>query len=86
MSVDYQEAFNLAVAIAATFGGWMLNRIYTALDRLDKDVREIPVQYVLKEDFRTALTEIRADVQVGFGKVSATLERLFDKLDNKADK
>lgn len=86
MSLGYQEAFNFAVAIAAFFGGWMLNRIYAALDRLDNDVRGIPVQYVLKEDFRTALAEIRADVQVGFGKVSASLERVFDKLDQKEDK
>lgn len=86
MAFDYQDAFNLAVAAAGVFGGWMLNRIYSALDRLDTDVRNIPIQYVLKEDFRSALTEIKTDMDVGFNKVSGTLERLFDKLEQKEDK
>jgi hypothetical protein len=32
--MDMQILFNIAVGIAAFFGGWILNRIYTAIDRL----------------------------------------------------
>jgi len=65
----------LAVAGAGFFGGWILNRIYVALDRLDSDVRNMPSQYVSREDYRSDIKDIRD-----------MLGKIFDKLDNKADK
>ena len=66
---------NIAVAIAGFFGGWTLNRIYQAIDRLDNDVRNMPSHYVARDDYRTDLKDIRE-----------MLGRIFDRLDNKADK
>ena len=73
--MDYQFLFNIAVAVAGFFGGWTLNRIYQAIDRLDSDVRGMPMHYVSRDDYRTDLKDIR-DI----------LGKIFDKLDNKADK
>jgi cell fate (sporulation/competence/biofilm development) regulator YmcA (YheA/YmcA/DUF963 family) len=73
--VDYQVLFNLAVTVAAFFGGWILSRIYTAIDRLDDDVRDLPKVYVSKDDYREDLREIKD-----------LLGAIFKRLDNKADK
>ena len=73
--MDYQILFNIAVAIAGFFGGWTLNRIYQAIDRLDHDVRQMPSQYVARDDYRNDIRDIR-DI----------LGKIFDKLDNKADR
>ena len=73
--MDYQVLFNIAVAIAGFFGGWTLNRIYQAIDRLDSDVRNMPSQYVGRDDYRADIKDIRD-----------MLGKIFDKLDNKADK
>ena len=73
--MDYQVLFNIAVAIGGFFGGWTLNRIYQAIDRLDSDVRNMPSHYVSRDDYRTDLKDIR-DI----------LGRIFDRLDGKADK
>ena len=73
--MDYQIFFNLAVAGAGFFGVWILNRIYVALDRLDSDVRNMPSQYVSRQDYRSDIKDIRD-----------MLGKIFDKLDNKADK
>ena len=73
--MDYQVLFNLAVAIAGFFGGWTLNRIYIAIDRLDGDVRNMPHNYISKDDYKTDIRDIRE-----------MLGKIFDKLDNKADK
>ena len=67
--------FNIAVAIAGFFGGWTLNRIYTAIDRLDSDVRAMPINYVSRDDYKADIREMRD-----------LLGKIFDKLDNKADK
>jgi len=73
--MDYQVLFNIAVAIAGFFGGWTLNRIYIAIDRLDGDVRNMPHNYISKDDYKTDIRDIRE-----------MLGKIFDKLDNKADK
>jgi hypothetical protein len=73
--MDYQILFNIAVAIAGFFGGWTLNRIYIAIDRLDGDVRAMPHNYVSKDDYKADIREMRD-----------LLGKIFDKLDNKADK
>lgn len=73
--MDYQILFNIAVAVAGFFGGWTLNRIYLAIDRLDSDVRSMPTQYVSRDDYRNDLKDIRD-----------MLGRIFDRLDGKVDK
>jgi len=73
--MDYQVLFNIAVAIAGFFGGWTLNRIYIAIDRLDGDVRNMPHDYVSRDDYKADIRDIRE-----------MLGKIFDKLDNKADK
>ena len=73
--MDTQVLFNIAVSLAGFFGGWILNRIYVALDRLDSDVRNMPSQYVGRDDYRADIKDIRD-----------MLGKIFDKLDNKADK
>lgn len=73
--MDYQVLFNIAVAIAGFFGGWTLNRIYQAIDRLDQDVRHMPSNYVGRDDYRADMADIKA-----------MLGRIFDRLDGKADK
>jgi hypothetical protein len=46
-----------------------------SLDRLDEDVRKMPEKYVAKEDYRRDISEIKD-----------MLEKIFCKLDHKADK
>lgn len=73
--MEYQVFFNVAVGLAGVFGGWVLNRIYAAIDRLDNDVRALPEKYVYKEDYRRDIYEIK-DI----------CKQIFDKLDSKVDK
>jgi hypothetical protein len=73
--MDYQVLFNIAVCIAGFFGGWTLNRIYTAIDRLDGDVRNMPINYVTKDDYRDDIKDM-----------NRKLDKIFDLLQTKVDK
>jgi hypothetical protein len=75
MNMDAQFIFNTVVGIAAFFGGWTLNSITKAIERLDKDVREMPLNYVTKDDYHRDIDEIK-DI----------CKQIFAKLDHKADK
>ena len=73
--MDYQALFNLAMTVAAFFGGWILSRIYTAIDRLDDEARNMPKIYVSKDDYREDLREIKE-----------LLGAIFKRLEHKVDK
>lgn len=73
--MDSQSVFNTVVGLAAFFGGWVLNSITKAINRLDTDVRNMPLMYVTKDDYHRDIDEIKE-----------ICKQIFDKLDNKADK
>lgn len=67
--------FNVIIGIAGFFGGVILTNIFRAIERLDKDVRVMPLTYVTRADYRSDIEEVKA-----------MLNRINDKLDGKADK
>lgn len=73
--MDTQSLVNIGITIAGCFGGWVLNRIMTSLDRLDNDVKDLPNKYVRRDDY------IR-----DIGEIKEMLKGIYDKIDSKADK
>ena len=84
--MDYQVLFNIAFTVVGILGGWVLNRIYVSIDKLDTDVRAMPHTYVAKDDFKTAIADIKTDIRSGFAQIDRTLNTLFDRVNEKADK
>lgn len=84
--MDYQVLFNIAYVIAGVFGGYVLNRIYAGLDRLDADVRKFPVNYVQKDDFNIAMREVKTDIRDGFTQVDRMLTGISDRINQIANK
>ena len=74
-NMELQQLFDIVVTIAGFLAGWVLNNITKAIERLDADVRDMPKDYVTKEDYHRDIDEIK-DI----------CKQIFNKLDNKADK
>ena len=72
---DGQILFNIILAVAGVFGGWILNNISRTIERLDRDVRNMPLMYVTRDTYHKDIEEIKS-----------MLNRINDKLDDKADK
>ena len=73
--VDLQILFNIAIALAGFFGGWILNNISRTMNKLDDDVRAMPLNYVTKDDYRNDIAEIKG-----------MLSEIYKELRNKADR
>ena len=73
--MEYQMMFNLAIVAVSFFGGWMVNRVFTLIERLDKDMKVIPEKYIAKDDYREDIREIKD-----------LLGAIFKRLEGKADK
>jgi hypothetical protein len=77
--------------------GWVMKVVWDAIKDLKADVkqieRDLPEIYVRKDDFKTAMTdvkevvkEVRVDMREGFSKMDSTLGLIFKKLESKEDK
>ena len=74
-----QELFNILVMGVGGLGGWVLKAVWEAIRDLKNDVKdlghEVRVGYVRRDEFLDAID-----------RIETMLSRIFDKLDDKADK
>jgi len=73
--MDNQQLFNLVVTFAGFLAVYVFNSITSKIQKLEDKVNALPHDYVVKDDYRADITEVKA-----------ILKQIFDKLDNKQDK
>lgn len=77
--MDAQTMLNILLSAVSAGLGWFAQVLWSAVAELKGDLaklrEELPKEYVAKTDFRDALHEVKA-----------LLNRIFEKLDDKADK
>jgi len=79
LSMENQSLFNIVVVAVLACVGWFARQLWDAIQSLKNDLKEIevdlPTQYVRK-----------VDIESRFDKLESILEKIFDRLDRKADK
>ena len=74
-----QSLFNFLLGGVSAVLGWFLREMWAAVKELKADLaklrEELPHDYVVKGDYRADVRELKE-----------MLQRLFDRLDSKADK
>ena len=75
MELDTQTFINIALSLIGFFGGWVINSLSRSILRIEDKLSDMPLQYVTKDDYRRDIDEIKS-----------MLDRIFAKLDDKADK
>lgn len=84
--MDTQTMFNIAVGLVSTMMGWWLNNVWSSLKELQAADRELAEkvgelqvvvagQYMTRDEFNNVL-----------GQVFKKLDRIIEKLNEKADK
>lgn len=77
--MDWQTFINAGGAIALSVVGWFARMLWEADKELRRDLaslrEKLPEEYVSKNDYKEDIREIKS-----------LLERMYDKLDAKADK
>jgi hypothetical protein len=77
--MEFQPMFNFIGGAILVAVGWWCKEIWNSVKSLKEDIQaiqvDLPKNYVSK-----------ADIESRLDKIDATLERIFDKLENKADK
>ena len=77
--MNSQDLINLAFGASAIVLGWFAREMWAAVKELKADLaklrEELPRNYVIRDDYKADIREIKE-----------MLTKLFDRLDNKADK
>jgi len=77
--MNSQDLINLAFGAAASVLGWFARELWSAVKELKSDLtklrEELTRNYVARDDYKSDIREIKE-----------MLTKLFDRLDNKADK
>ena len=77
--MNSQDLINLAFGAAASVLGWFARELWAAVKEMKVDLaklrEELPRTYVVRDDYKDDIREIKE-----------MLTKLFDRLDNKADK
>lgn len=63
--------------------GYFLSRVHADFREMQK---QLPIEYVRKDDFHRAIDELKDDFKVATGEIKAMLTQIFAKLDGKQDK
>ena len=77
--METQNIIDVGLLIVSGAIGWFAREVFTSVNELKEDLakmrEDLPKTYVLRDDYRADIRDIKEMV----GKI-------FDKLDNKADK
>jgi hypothetical protein len=84
--LDLQTAFNMAVALGAFLGGWVLNTLWTAIRELQANEKTLSDKVGSIEVLVAGQYVTREDYGRGIARLEATLIRIEAKLDGKQDR
>ena len=77
--MENQHLINMFLGIGMTVGGWFARELWGAVKDLRADLaalrEDLPKEFVAKDDYREDIKEIKL-----------LLAKIFEKLENKADK
>lgn len=77
--MEHQSLINIIVGTVLSVLGWFARQLWDAVQELKNDMQrievELPSHYVRKDE-----------LEARFDKIESMLQRIFEKLDTKADK
>lgn len=77
--MDWQTIINIGLSAMVATAGWFARQLWDSVKELRRDIHQIeidlPSNYVKK-----------IDIDARFDKLEGILERIFDKLEQKADR
>lgn len=77
--MDWQLFINIGAGTILSIGGWFARQLWDAVQKLKDDMSEL--QLHIASDYMKA-----QDIRSLFGRIENQLDKILDKLDQKADK
>jgi len=70
-----QQTINIIIGACLTVAGWFARELWAAVQELKNELGKLPLTYVTRVDYKDDMREVKE-----------MLSKIFDRLENKADK
>jgi hypothetical protein len=77
--MDWQNIINIALGTFIGAVGWFARQVWDSVQNLKEDIKQIEI------DLPTNYAR-KIDIDARFDKLETILQKIFDRLDSKADK
>lgn len=77
--MDQQDIFNIAATVVLTLVGWLGKSLWDAVAKLKDDLKDLEI--ALPNDYVK-----KVDIEARLDKIDIILDKIFDRLEHKADK
>ena len=77
--MEPQALYNTVIALGAGVLAWIWKTLWNAVERLKTDLKDLEVK--LPETYA-----MKSDIDKRFDRLEAALERIYEKIDSKADR
>lgn len=77
--MDQQDIFNTAATVVLTLVGWLGKSLWDAVTKLKDDLKDLEI--ALPNDYVK-----KVDIEARLDKIDIILDKIFDRLEHKADK
>ena len=84
--MDWQHVINVGAGGVLAVIGWFARQLWDAVKALQEDMKRLEISiadnYVKKSD----MAQMKMDMNVRFDRVEHLLDKVYEKLENKADR
>jgi hypothetical protein len=84
--MDFQFIINLGGAAALGVMGWFARQLWDSVKELKNDIAGIRLHMSENYVKKSEVDSFRADMDKRFDRIEMLLDRLYEKMDSKADK
>ena len=84
--MDWQIIINIGAGGLLTIGGWFARQLWDSVKELRKEMSDMRLHVSDNYVKKSEVEGFRADMDKRFDRIEMLLDRLFEKMDGKADK
>jgi hypothetical protein len=84
--MDWQIIINIGAGGLLTIGGWFARQLWDSVKELRKEMSDMRLHVSDSYVKKSEVDSFRQDMDKRFDRIEMLLDRLFEKMDSKADK
>lgn len=84
--MDWQHLINIGAGAALSVLGWFARQLWDAVKSLQIDLNRLELSISDNYIKKSEVSNMKADINTRFDRLEQLIDKVYDKLDNKADR
>ena len=84
--MDWQHLINIGAGAGLSVLGWFARQLWDAVKNLQNDINRLELSISDNYIKKSEVSNMKADINTRFDRLEQLIDKVYDKLDNKADR